>query len=243
MLKVYIVEDELLARDELKFLLSQIGQIEVVGETDCVQSALQSIQSLQPEVVFLDIELVEGTSLQLAEQIQSMEHPPAVVFATAYDEYALKAFELNAIDYILKPFNEERLRITLSKVQRSLEKDIQQTKGIPIDHNQKIALAIDDRIVLLQGEDIVYIESAGGKCTVKTKTQTYEVKDTLINIEKKLPPQQFIRVHRSFVVNVNHINEIHPWFNSTYNLVMKDFSRVPVSRSYVKELKHFFAIS
>ncbi|MFC5587658.1 LytR/AlgR family response regulator transcription factor [Sporosarcina soli] len=240
MLKAYIVEDEPLARDELKYLLIQSNQVEILGEADNLEDAITAISELKPELVFLDIELAEDNGLALAKQLLNLNPTPAIVFATAYDEYAMQAFELNALDYLLKPFDEERIHKTLEKI-KQLGKIGVEKRSLPfqskVDNMGKIAVLMDDRIVLLETDAIVYLESSEGKCRIKTMDDTYIVSDTLSLLEKKLSSIQFMRVHRSYIVNMDHIVEIHPWFNSTYNVLLKDHSKVPVSRTYVKEFK------
>ncbi|WP_066071342.1 LytR/AlgR family response regulator transcription factor [Neobacillus soli] len=240
MLKAYILDDEPLARDELKYLLIRSEQVEILGEADCVEDAVAAITELKPDLVFLDIELAEENGLSLARQLEPLEQPPAIVFATAYDEYALEAFELNAVDYILKPFDEERIQKTLEKIKKMqnignknnlIQSSVKQT------NNGKIAVLVDERIVLLTVTDILYLESSEGKCNIVTIEQAYKVAEALVVLEKKVNNAKFLRVHRSFIVNLDHIVEIEPWFNSTYNLHMKDGSQVPVSRTYVKLLK------
>ncbi|EKN66666.1 response regulator LytR [Neobacillus bataviensis LMG 21833] len=240
MLKAYIVDDEPLARDELKYLLIRSEQVEILGDSDCIEDAITDIRVLKPDLVFLDIELAEDNGLSLAKQLESLEQTPAIVFATAYDEYALQAFELNAVDYILKPFDEERIQKTLGKIknmQKLVNKHIPIQSPLKQNGNGKIAVLVDERIILLTVADILYLESSEGKCNIVTTDQAYKVADALIVLEKKLPSAKFFRVHRSFIVNLDHIIEIEPWFNSTYNLLMTDGSKVPVSRTYVKELK------
>ncbi|MGJ7922527.1 LytR/AlgR family response regulator transcription factor [Neobacillus sp. LXY-4] len=240
MLRAYIVDDEPLARDELKYLLIQTKQVEIIGESDCIEDAVSGIFELNPDLVFLDIELADDNGLSLARRLNSIEPAPAIVFATAYDEYALQAFQLNAVDYIQKPFDEARVQKTLSKIRKIQHMG---NKEIPMhipnknEHNGKIAILVDDRIILLTHPDIIYVETNDGKCTIKTMEQEFKVNEALVVLEKKLNMDQFLRVHRSYVVNLDHIAEIEPWFNSTYNLLMKDGSKVPVSRTYVKELK------
>ncbi|WP_336822696.1 LytTR family DNA-binding domain-containing protein [Sporosarcina sp. USHLN248] len=242
MLKVYIVEDEPLARDELRFLLTKYAFVEIVGESENMKAAREDIAALQPDLVFLDIELADGNSLTLAKDLQTiLPAHAAIVFATAYDEYALKAFDLNAADYILKPIAEARLEKTLNKVKAMLDRQKSNRFHPPRQEaGHKLVVSVEERIVLLEPEKILYIESNGGKCMIVTSDQRFEVKESLINMEKKLIDFTFMRVHRSFLVNMQHICEIHPWFNATYNLVMKDDSRVPVSRSFVKDLKQLF---
>lgn len=240
MLKAFIVEDEPLARDELKYLLMESKQIEIVGEAGSLVDAIKHISRQKPDLVFLDIDLDGDNGLDLAKQLLMLNPTPAIVFATAYDEYALQAFELNAIDYILKPFDEDRIRQTLEKIIQIAKIGTQKitiTPSLKKASTDKIAVLVDERIVLLENDSIIYLESFEGKCKIKTMTDEYLVSDSLVVIEKKLQHPQFMRVHRSFIVNLDHIVEIHPWFNSTYNLVLKDKSKVPVSRTYIKEFK------
>jgi two-component system response regulator LytT len=242
MLKVFIVDDEPLARDELKYLLKRSKQVEIIGEAEGVEDAAELIPKLCPDIVFLDIQLSEDSGLQVAEALKASAHPPVVVFATAYDEYALKAFELNAVDYILKPFDEERIQQTLEKIGR-LRKTGEKTEGsAPIqpsyaERMNKLAITVDERILLVDIEKIVFAGLIEGKTVIKTLDAEYKISDTLVVLERKLSQSFFIRVHRSFIINLHHIAEIQPWFNSTYNLIMQDGSKVPVSRTYVKELK------
>jgi two-component system, LytTR family, response regulator LytT len=240
MLKAYIVDDEPLARDELKYLLNRSKQVEIIGESDCVEDTISEISMLKPDIVFLDIELAEDNGLSLAKQIETIKPTPAIVFATAYDEYAFQAFELNAVDYILKPFEEHRVQKTLDKITKMRiveEKDLLTNHSMKNNDNGKIAVLVNERIILLTLADLLYLESSEGKCTIVTINQDYKVSEALVVFEKKLDHSKFLRVHRNFIVNLEYIVEIEPWFNSTYNLLMKDGSKVPVSRTYVKELK------
>ncbi|MBU8879649.1 LytTR family DNA-binding domain-containing protein [Bacillus sp. FJAT-29790] len=240
MLRAYIVDDEPLARDELKYLLIRSKRVKILGESDCLEDAVADISELRPDLVFLDIELGEDNGLSLAKQLEALDQTLAIVFATAYDEYALQAFELNAVDYILKPYDENRIQKTLEKIKKMQKignQNVPTHSPLKNDRNGKIAVIVDERIILLTYADIIYLESSEGKCTIKTIEQEYKISEALVALEKKLNKDQFLRVHRSFIVNVDHIDEIEPWFNSTYNLIMKDSSKVPVSRTYVKELK------
>ncbi|PLT35972.1 LytTR family DNA-binding domain-containing protein [Bacillus sp. V5-8f] len=242
MLQAFLVDDEPLARDELKYLLLRTKQVEIVGEASSMDEAMAQIPSIAPDLVFLDIQLAEDSGLHLAEQLHRLDQPPAVIFATAYDEYALEAFELHAVDYILKPFDEARLQNTLEKISRiralgdreTLPE--RETKAV-VEQTGKLAVMAEERIILVDISSIVYIGSTEGKTLIKTTETEYKISDPLVLLEKKLPSGSFVRVHRSFLVNINAISEIEPWFHSTYNLLMKDGSKVPVSRTYVKELK------
>jgi two-component system response regulator LytT len=246
MLKVFVVDDEPLARDELKYLLRRSKRVEIVGEADCAEDALQEILITEPDLVFLDIQLAEESGLDLAEKLKGYKHQPIIVFATAYDEYALRAFELNAIDYVLKPFDEERINQTLDKIEKL--KQIGQKEALPQkDSGQslrvgKLAVTGEDRILLIDVDSIVYVGSEEGRTVIKTLEAEYKTGDTLVVLERKLPSDAFMRVHRSFLVNIHHISEVQPWFNATYNVVMKDGSKVPVSRTYTKDLKVLFGL-
>ncbi|PHD65795.1 DNA-binding response regulator [Bacillus toyonensis] len=242
MLKVLVVDDEMLARDELKYLLERTKEVEIIGEADCVEDALEELMNHKPDIVFLDIQLSDDNGFEIANILKKMKNPPAIVFATAYDQYALQAFEVDALDYILKPFDEERIVQTLKKYKKQKQAKIE-TKGTDVTAEMhKLALSIEESIVLVNIEDIIYVGLVDGKVTVKTMRETYVTHDTLVILEKKLPQTSFMRVHRSFIANINHITEVQPWFNSTYNLIMKEGSKVPVSRTYAKELKKLLRI-
>lgn len=241
MLKAYIVDDEPLARDELKYLLNRNKQVDIIGESDNVEDAFANIPLLKPDLVFLDIELAEDNGLSLANQLQTLDPAPAIIFATAYDEYALQAFESNALDYLLKPIDEDRIEKLLNKINTIKKIGTENERTYPTfykyERNGKIAVHVEERIILLTYDDILYLEYVNGKCIIKTMEHEYKVSEALVVMEKKLNALQFLRIHRSFIVNLDHVIEIEPWFNATHNLTMKDGSKVPVSRTYVKQLK------
>jgi two-component system, LytTR family, response regulator LytT len=243
MMKAVIVDDEPLARDELKYLLLRTREVEVVGEASNLEDSLTEIRRLKPDLVFLDIELSEDSGLVLAEQLKTLESSPAIIFATAYDEFALQAFELNAVDYVLKPFDEHRIHQTVNKIKKlkkigghATAPAVEKTRNTA-DQSGKLAVMAEERIVLVDKDSIIYVCTADGRTIIKTMDSEFKINDTLTTIEKKLDHTALIRVHRSFLVNLHHIKEIEPWFNSTYNLIMQDGSKVPVSRTYVKDLK------
>ncbi|MEH7479646.1 LytTR family transcriptional regulator DNA-binding domain-containing protein [Neobacillus drentensis] len=243
MLKAFIVDDEPLARDELTYLLKRSKQIEIVGESDSVESTFEKISNLELDVIFLDIQLADESGIEIAALVNKLDHPPLIVFATAFDEYALKAFDLNAVDYILKPFDEKRVLQTIEKLYKLIEYKKQaipfsiQKNNFVNERSEKLAITIEEKIVIVNISDILYIGTNEGKTVIATGNSKYFVSDTLITFERKLQHSSIIRVHRAYLVNVDAIIEIEPWFNSTYNLIMKDGEKVPVSRTYTKELK------
>lgn len=245
-MKVLVVDDEMLARDELKYLLYRTKEVDIIDEADSVEEALEKLMESKPDLVFLDIQLSDDNGFEIANILKKMKKPPAIVFATAYDQYAIQAFEVDALDYILKPFDEERIVQAIKKFKKRKQHEMEEKQEVHAPDvssgMKRLALPIDESIVLVNIEDIVYAGLLDGKVIVKTICDTYVTYDTLAILEKKLPQMNFLRVHRSFIVNVNHISEIQPWFNSTYNLIMKEDSKVPVSRTYAKELKKLLRI-
>jgi len=245
MLRVLIVDDEMLARDELKYLLTRTKEVDVIDEAENIEEALDKMVDYKPDLLFLDIQLSEDNGIDFAKRLKKMKNPPSIVFATAYDQYALQAFEVDAIDYILKPFDEERIVKTINKYKKlkHREDSMEEKRGADISSiMNKLALSIEESIELVKMEDIIYTGLEDGKVVVKTIKQTFIVNDPLVILEKKLPQEYFIRVHRSYIVNSNHILEVQPWFNSTYNITTKDGSKIPVSRTYVKEFKRLLGI-
>ncbi|AKP75753.1 LytTR family transcriptional regulator DNA-binding domain-containing protein [Priestia aryabhattai] len=241
MLRVLIVDDEMLARDELKYLLHRTKEVDFIEEAESIEEALDKMMDEKPDLLFLDIQLSDDSGFDIAKRLKKMKNPPAIIFATAYDQYALQAFEVDAIDYILKPFDEERVVQAIHKYKKMRVPHHAVKEEEPIGESSsqtgKLAISVDDSIVLVNIEDILFVGLIEGEVTIQTITESYHTADTLAMLEKKLPSQSFVRVHRGYIVNVHHISEVQPWFNSTYNLVMKNDKRVPVSRTYAKELK------
>ncbi|MFZ5753039.1 MAG: LytR/AlgR family response regulator transcription factor [Bacillota bacterium] len=251
-IRALVVDDERPARNELIYLIKKIGGIEVCGEASSALEALKKVVELRPELVFLDIQMEPVNGIVLARKIMEDPHPPFIVFATAYDKYAVEAFEINAMDYILKPFSEGRIRTTIERI---LDK-INENKSYNVNNKEqlldllekltekktfeKIPVWQGDRIILLDPEDIVFIVTTEGKNTVlKTVTGEYEASYSIGEMEESLSHSVFFKPHRSFLINLNYIKEIEPWFHNTYQLVMKNYEneKIPVSRNRVKEFK------
>lgn len=231
-MRTILIEDEPLARDELRYHVARAG-LEVIAESASILEAEQLIRTLQPDIVFLDIELADGSGLDLAKRLQSMPRPPAILFVTAYDTHALEAFELNAYDYILKPYDPVRITRALEKVIR------QPLKKSP--RIERLAVESGEQLKLLSPDGIDYIVAEGGKTNIVTRQQTYQSNDTLQELERKLVEHRFLRVHRSYLVNLSSIDAIEPWFNGAYNIKIHAID-VPVSRTYVKVLKEALGI-
>lgn len=239
-MKVLIVDDEPLARDELSYLLEQNDQVDEINEADGVNAAREAVESNCPDLIFLDIQLDDGSGMAFAKQLKKKDNGngPYIVFATAYDQYALDAFEADAIDYVLKPFEQDRINDAIERVAKLLQG--RHNLGDAVTEQQKnprISLTNDERTMVIRKRNILYLQAQSGNVIVHLEGQEITSKQPLTSIVKLLDPHRFIRVHRSFVVNLNKIRELQPSFNHTYELTLVDNSKIPVSRSYVAATK------
>lgn len=269
MISVVIADDEPLARDELTYLLKQCEDIEIVGEATQGTEALEKILALKPDVVFLDIHMPKLDGLAVARKLLEEDQDLIIVFATAYDKHAIQAFEVNAIDYLLKPFDEERILKTVERVRQrvrnpkndvpnesvnnSLMELLKKMAGgsLPMTVSQvhapkisKLAVQGEESVVLIDPKDILYAYRETRDVFIKTSKKVYSTKYTLQTLEEKLASYPFFRSHRSYLVNLNFVQELAPWFNGAYTLILNDEKRsqVPVSRAYVKALKDVLEI-
>lgn len=241
---ILIVDDEPLARNELAYLINQSSKEIIISEADDEESALRIIQNEEIDAVFLDIHLTSENGLDVADKINRLTNSPEIVFATAYDEYAVKAFERDVRDYILKPFTLERVQQTISRLaittRQSSSPNI--TKSVPTSNLQRIPLEVGDRIVLINIKDILAIEVQKGDTTIYTKDSQYIDNHPLIKWEERLTGHSFLRVHRSYLIQIEAIKEVQPWFNQTYQITLLNDMKVPVSRSYLKEFREVLGL-
>ncbi|MGT2722550.1 LytR/AlgR family response regulator transcription factor [Streptococcus porcinus] len=238
-MKVAVIDDEPLARMELSYLLQQTQEVENIFEGESIEDAFQIILTDQPDLLFLDIHLTDESGLDLAKRLTKVPHAPLIIFATAYDNHAVEAFEVNALDYILKPFEETRIKKAIEKAKLALEVQnanyLSQTKADKTV--ERLTIETDERIYLLPFSDIIYCEVQGKETTVYTKKGSYTSHTSLSAIEKNLTSDRFLKVHRAYIINQEEIKEIQPWFNQTYQVTMSNQGKVPVSRSYIKSFK------
>jgi two-component system response regulator LytT len=231
-----IVDDEPLARNELAYLLEQCEEVSHIEEADSIEEALERLLQQPIDLAFLDIHLTEESGLTLADKINRIPNPPIIVFATAYDDYAIQAFERNARDYLLKPFELERVQETVQRAQATLagreQKSDEQEKSTAV-----YPVQMEDRIFMVHAREILALEVNQGETTIYTAEKNYKTTEPLNAWEKKLPQPPFMRVHRSYLVNLDKIEEIQPWFNQTYQVTVGDHVKIPVSRSYEQAFK------
>lgn len=229
-----IVDDEPLARSELRYILEKCTSITKITETDSIEGTLKEILICKPDLLFLDIHLTDESGLDLAKLIDQIPNPPLIIFATAYDEHAVAAFELNAVDYVLKPFEEQRICQAVEKASSILQ--ARTANALSQERRTTLPIQVDERIFLIPLNELIALETSNGITTVYTTKSKYQVTDSLTSFKKKLN-DNFIQVHRSFIVNQNKIQEIQPWFNNTYQVTMINHLKIPVSRSYIKEFR------
>lgn len=242
MIRTVIVDDEAYIRDELKYFLHQIENIEIAGETGDGDEVMEIIEREKPDLVFLDIELGHANGLTLARKIMQMWEPPSIILSTAYDKYAVMGFELSVSDYILKPFSLERIRSAVEKAMGVSKKENARKKD-DNSHMEKIAASRNDRIYLVDTGSIVHVKANGNGALLVTLEGAYEISSTLKEIEELFHSGKFIRIHKSSIVNVDFIEEIIPWFNYTCKLKLKGLSEeLTVSRNYFKSFKENFKI-
>ncbi len=242
-LRAIIVEDEAPARELLKAYLKKHDDIELITECEDGFSGVKAINDNKPDLVFLDIEMPKLTGFELIELLDEM---PQVIFTTAYNQYAIKAFELSAVDYLMKPFSRDRFDEAIKKVHarvgqqqdtsdniRQLTQKVKEESG-GID---RIFVKTGSKIDVVPVEDIIYFNADDDYVEIITEGKKYLKKETMNNLESSLPPDIFIRVHRSSIINTNHIQKLERYGKESYLVIMSDGSRVTVSKSRVKELK------
>lgn len=235
-MKVLIVDDEPLAREELHYLVKSNGAVNEIYEADGITEAKKVVATKQPDLMFLDIQLTDGSGIAFAEGLKNQPTHPYIVFATAYDQYALDAFEADAINYLLKPFSKERVDDAISRVNKLTVN--QPTQPNSLLQNPRLSVTNDEKTIILQKDSIVFLQTQNGYTQVYAKGgHQISSKQSLTNLLKQLDPQKFIRVHRSFAVNLNMVSELEPSFNHTYELTLKNGRKIPVSRSYVNATK------
>ncbi len=234
-IKTLIVDDELYSRDELSHLLETYPAVQIVGEADSGESAILKAIQLQPDVVFLDVEMPKVNGMDAAKALLELKKPPLIVFATAYPEFAVEAFRFNAIDYLLKPFDEEQLKETVTRIEHHLHTPEEKEKG---KQTGKLAIDSSGEIIYLEPKDILYISRDEKVTKLLTKMGEYDSKTQLKDLESRLESFGFFRIHKSFLVNLKYVTRLTPWFNGAYQLEIEGRDeQLSVSRNYVKALR------
>lgn len=237
-MKVIIVEDEILAQQELSWLIKTHSQMDIVGTFEDGLDVLKYLQHNKVDAIFLDINIPSLDGVLLAQNISQFAHKPFIVFITAWKEHAVEAFELEAFDYILKPYQESRIISMLQKLEAAWQQQTGSSASPAPRENATINLVKDERIIVTSIHDIYYAEAHEKMTFVYTKRESYVMPMNITEFCSKLPAAHFFRCHRSYCVNLDKIREIEPWFNNTYIVRLRDLDfQVPVSRSRVKEFR------
>ncbi|MDX2150133.1 MAG: LytTR family DNA-binding domain-containing protein [Bryobacteraceae bacterium] len=247
-LSTILVDDEQLAREELAFLLRDYPDIEIVATGSNGVEAAQLIEELEPDIVFLDVQMPGSDGLSVVRQLREKNVPlPHFIFATAYDQYAIEAFKLEAMDYLLKPVERERLDLTVERARRAVFDKRQAPAEAagggaskPALQRTKLLVKASNRNFIIDANDVIYATIEDGLITVVTTTiEGISNYRTIEELQSNLDPDTFWRVHRSFLVNINRIREVIPWFKSSYQLKMDDKKQteIPVSRVQTKRLR------
>lgn len=238
-----IIDDEKLARELLREYLEAYPQIEIIGECSKGTEAVEQINKLKPDLIFLDVQMPGMSGFDVLDEI---EHEPYVIFATAYDQYAIKAFERNAVDYLLKPLDQERFRLALERALKrktmeagNLEDLLGSLRHVPqrTSYDSHLFVQKSEKLFNLPVEEIIYLEASGDYTVISTKNDQFVSSSGIGKLEELMNPEIFIRVHRSTIVNVNFMKEIERHFNGGMIVKMQNGKSFPVSRTYAKVIR------
>ncbi|QHS60370.1 LytR/AlgR family response regulator transcription factor [Chitinophaga agri] len=240
MIKAVIIDDEPLAREVVKEYLTSFSQIAVMQECGDGFEGLKAIQQQQPDIIFLDVQMPKINGFEMLELVEAL---PAVIFTTAFEEHAIRAFEVNAIDYLLKPFSKERFDKAVQKwLDRRAADELQtanllETAGASPIQSNRIVVKINGKIKIIPVQEIHYLEAADDYVKIVTPEGTFLKNKTMQFFEKSLDPQQFARVHRSYMLNVNQVTRIEPYEKENHLAILKTGAKVPVSKTGYPRLK------
>ncbi len=244
-MRTLIVDDEPLARERIRTLLRDEPDIELIGECADGKEAVSAIQRKNPELLFLDVQMPEMDGFAVLDAV-GPERVPAVVFVTAYDRYALRAFDVHALDYLLKPFDRERFQKALERARAqvgergklgdrllALLKDIKEEPK----HPERFVIKSAGRVFFLRADEINWVEAAGNYVQLHVGSSTHLMRETMGGLEARLDPEKFVRIHRSTIVQVDRIKEMQPAFHGDYIVILQDGARLNLSRSYREKLQ------
>ncbi|MEW6367579.1 MAG: LytTR family DNA-binding domain-containing protein [Acidobacteriota bacterium] len=247
-IRVLIVDDEPWACKRIAGLLKDEPSIEIVGECADGEDAIARITELSPDLVFLDVQMPGVDGFDVIEAV-GPEKMPLVIFATAYDKYALRAFDAHAVDYLLKPFDEDRFQRALARARKELQGGALAAQGslrTLLDalrserkYLQRLVVKSGGRVLFLKATEVDWFEAAGNYITLHVGKDEYLLRETMNGLEPKLNPDQFVRIHRSTIVNLDRVKEMHPWFQGEQVVMLKDGKQLTVGRAFRDRLRRF----
>jgi two-component system LytT family response regulator len=246
-IRVLLVDDEPLAREMIREMLKDDAEVSVVGECVNGREAIEAIQEHNPDLIFLDVQMPEIGGFEVLEALKSV-HVPHVIFVTAYDQYAVRAFEVHALDYLLKPFDRERFDLAW----RRAKAHILSTRNGEMDQRilaileelkagskyiERLVIKSGGRVFFLDTDDIDWIEAEGNYVSVHTGKKSHLLRETISSLEAQLDPKKFLRIHRSSIVKIDRIKELQPWFHGEYRVILMDGTQLTLSRNYRENLQ------
>ena len=246
-IRTLIVDDEPLARERLAGMLAAEPDIEIVGQCRDGEEAVRAIVEQTPDLVFLDIQMPQMNGFEVLEAVGG-ERMPLVVFVTAHDQHALRAFQVRALDYLLKPFDRERFRDTLQRARKQVEREdggeigrrlLALVKDMRRDQPRSDRLVVKSggRLFFLRADEIDWVEAAGNYVRLHVGSTSYLLRETMNAIEGRLDPEKFFRIHRCRIVNMERIQELQPWLNGEYAVLLRTGTRLTLSRGYREKLQ------
>lgn len=245
--RVLIADDEPLARERLRMLLAQEDGVEIAGECQNGPEAVAAIEKLRPDLVFLDVQMPGATGFDVIQQVGVARMPP-VVFVTAFDRYALRAFDVHALDYLLKPFDRERFRQALARARQHLERkeggelerrllELVHDLRSPPQRPERFVIKSGGRVFFVRTDEIDWIEAAGNYVKLHVGNEAHLLRETMNSLEAQLNPDVFYRIHRCHIVNIERVKELQPWFNGEYVVFLRTGTRLTLSRGYREKLQ------
>jgi two-component system LytT family response regulator len=257
--RAVIVDDEPLARDVVRIMLEKSTDVEIIGECKTGHEAAQTIVDLEPDLVFLDVQMPDLDGFGVVREI-GVEQMPAIVFVTAYDKYAIRAFEVHALDYLLKPFDQDRFEVALQRALKQIHQnrssevnlrllELLENTAQPGKHEapkdgdgyfKRIVIKESGRVFFLKADEIDWIQAAGDYVSLHVGQESHLLHDSMNGIESKLDPQQFLRIHRSTIVNTERIQELQPYANGEYFVFLRTGTKLKLSRNYRSNLRLFY---
>jgi two-component system LytT family response regulator len=239
-MRALLVDDEPLARQSVRRFLKNHADIQVIGECGDGRSAVPAILDHRPDLVFLDVQMPEMNGFEVVNRIGA-EQMPATIFVTAYDQYALRAFDANALDYLLKPFGKTRFDRALARARERIAGNLDrgavqrilrtmESAAARGGYLERLPISKNGRIVFIEAREIRWIEAAGNYARLHTAGCSHDVRETLTSFEGKLDPKDFLRIHRSAIVNIRFVKEVHPWFHGYHLVLLQNGEKLRMSR-------------
>jgi two-component system LytT family response regulator len=248
LIRVLVVDDEPLAREMLREMLEADQDVEIVGERSNGREAVEAIRVHSPDLLFLDVQMPELGGFEVLEALGTGPMPH-VIFVTAYDQYAVRAFEVHALDYLLKPFDRERFDISWQRAKTQIvrEKDggrdqrilalLEELKAGSSRYLERLVIKSGGRIYFLETNEIDWIEAEGNYVSVHSGKKTHLLRETISSLESQLDPRKFLRIHRSSIVRIDRIKELQPWFHGEYHVILQNGTQLMLSRNYREKLQ------